>query len=73
VQIVLDPLDPSLGELCGSLLIDALKVFGLSSIILAADVQRQEPSLSALVDQPLRRVEIAFGQSVFFKNVAPAA
>jgi hypothetical protein len=52
--------------------VDPLQVIELALAVLSADVERQQPALAAVVDQPLRGVEVALGESVLLKEVAPA-
>ena len=48
-------------------------MLGGAAVVLAADVERQQAALAAVVDQRLGDIEVALVQTVRFQQIAPAA
>jgi hypothetical protein len=51
--------------------VNPLQILGGPLAVLDADLERQQASLPAIVDQRLRGIEIAFAQPVLLEQVAP--
>jgi hypothetical protein len=65
-------IDPAFGIVVWVFLIEAFKIVERSCAVFGADVDREASSLSAIVYELLRGIEVILPQAVFLQDVTPA-
>src|SRR5262249_1346112 len=69
---IFDVIDPALGKLLRSFVIDLLDILCGTTIVLAADVERQQTRLARGIDLALGTIEVPFCEAMLFQDVTPA-